>query len=139
IERILEPQADLRGAATVDAKIEGDEKSYKINVKLSSDDLAAYGAHIKGALGQGQVEGEGSRYKVAADLSSNEIVASGAQIHGLKIEGLKIEDDGARISFETRRAYAQTAAARGARLIDLSAVAIRGESSRGRVRASAPQ
>src|SRR5215813_337919 len=46
IERILEPHADLRGAATVDAKIEGEEKAYKINVKLSSDDLAAYGVRI---------------------------------------------------------------------------------------------
>ncbi len=139
IERILEPQAGLRGAATVDAKIEGEEKTYKINVKLSSDDLAAYGARINGALGQGQVEGEGSRYKVAADLSSNEIVASGAQIHGVKIEGIKAEGDGAKISFETRRAYARTAVAQGARLIDLSAVAIRGESSGGRIRAIAPQ
>src|SRR5215510_1886095 len=44
IERILEPHAALRGSATVDAKIEGEEKAYKINVKLSSGDLAAYGA-----------------------------------------------------------------------------------------------
>src|SRR5262252_2918846 len=139
IERILEPHAGLRGAATVDAKIEGESKAYKINVKLSSDDLAAYDARIKGALGQGQVEGEGSRYKVAADLSSDEIVAAGTQIRGLKIEGIKAEDDGAKIVFETRRAYAQTAVGQGARLIDLSAVAIRGESSEGRVRASAPQ
>src|SRR5262249_52307844 len=139
IERILEPHADLRGAATVDAKIEGQEKAYKINVKLSSDDLAAYGVRIKGALGQGQVEGEGGRYKVAADLSSNEVIASGAQIRGVKIEGIKAEDDGAKIGFETRRAYAQTAVGQGARLIDLSAAAIRGESSRGRIRASAPQ
>src|SRR6266498_2618750 len=139
IERILEPQAGLRGAATVDAKIEGVEKAYKINVKLSSDDLAAYDARIKGASGEGQVEGEGRRYKVAADLSSNEIVASGAQIRGVKIEGIKAEDDGVKIGFETRRAYAQTAVGQGARLIDLSAVAIRGESSRDRIRASAPQ
>ncbi|HMB28057.1 MAG TPA: AsmA-like C-terminal region-containing protein, partial [Blastocatellia bacterium] len=139
IERILEPHAGLRGAATVDAKIEGESKAYKINAKLSSDDLIAYGARIKGVSGAGQVEGEGSRYKVAADLSSNEIVASGAQIHGVKIEGIKAEDDGAKIVFETRRAYAQTAVGQGARLIDLSAVAIRGESSEGRVRASAPQ
>ena len=69
IERIFEPQAGLRGAATVDAKIEGEEKAYKINFKLNSDDLAAYGARIDGAFGQGQVEGEGSRYKGAADLS----------------------------------------------------------------------
>src|SRR5262245_33564393 len=139
IERILEPHDDLRGAATFDAKIEGEEKAYKINVKLSSDDLAAYGVRIKGVSGAGQVEGEGSRYKVAADLSSNEIVAPGTQIRGVKIEGIKAEDDGARIGFETRRAYAQTALGQGARLIDLSAVAIRGESSRGRIRASAPQ
>src|SRR5262249_9386449 len=72
-------------------------------------------------------------------LSSNEIVASEAQIHGLKIEGIKVEDDGAKIGFETRLAYAQTAAAQGARLIDLSAVAHRGESSGGRIRATAPQ
>src|SRR5215468_9828012 len=139
IERIMEPHAGLRGAAAVDAKIEGQEKAYKINVKLSSDDLAAYGARIKGALGHGQVEGEGRRYKVAADLSSNEIVASGTQIRGVKIEGIKAEDDGSKLSFETRRAYAQTAVGQGARLIDLSAVAIRGESSSGRIRASAPQ
>ncbi|HKQ89161.1 MAG TPA: translocation/assembly module TamB domain-containing protein [Blastocatellia bacterium] len=139
IERILEPQAGLRGAATVDAKIEGKEKAYKINLKLNSDDLAAYGARIKGALAQGEVEGEGSRYKVAADLSSNEIVASGAQLHGVKIEGIKVEGDGARIGFETRRAYARTAVGQGARLIDLSAVAIRGESSSGRIRASSTQ
>src|SRR5262245_61658788 len=139
IERILEPQAVLRGAATVDAKIEGEEKAYKINFKLNSDDLAAYGARINGVSGEGQVEGEGSRYKGAADLSSNEIVASGAQIHGVKIEGIKAEGDGAKIGFETRRAYDQTAVGQGARLIDLSAVAIRGESSSGRIRASAPQ
>src|SRR5262249_1578414 len=60
IERILEPQAGLRGAATVDAKIEGEEKAYKINFKLNSDDLAAYGARINGVSGAGQVEGEGS-------------------------------------------------------------------------------
>src|SRR6266540_3537222 len=113
IERILEPQAGLRGAATVDAKIEGVEKAYKINVKLSSDDLAAYDARIKGVSGEGQVEGEGRRYKVAADLSSNEIVASGAQIRGVKIEGIKAEDDGVKIGFETRRAYAQTAVGQG--------------------------
>src|SRR5215510_11829336 len=139
IERILQPQAGLRGAATVDAKIEGVEEAYKINGKLSSDDLAAYDARIKGALAQGQVEGEGSRYKVAADLGSNEIVASGTQIREVKIEGIKAEDDGAKIGFETRRAYAQMAVGQGARLIDLSAVTIRGESSRGRIRASAPQ
>src|SRR5262249_23453657 len=109
------------------------------NVKLSSDDLAAYGALIKGVSGAGQVDGEGGRYKVAADLSSNEIVASGAQVHGVKIEGIKAEGDGAKIGFETRRAYARTAVAQGARLIDLSAVAIRGESSRDHIRASAPR
>src|SRR5262249_27952207 len=139
IERILEPHADLRGAAKVDAKIEGKEKAYKINVKLSSDDLAAYSVRIKGVSGAGQVEGEGSRYKVAADLSSNEIAASGTQIRGVKVEGIKAVDDGAKIGFETRRAYAQTAVGQGARLIDLSVVAIRGESSGGRIRASAPQ
>src|SRR5215470_9906985 len=139
IERILEPHAGLRGAATVDAKIEGEGKAYKINAKLSSDDLAAYGVRIRGVSGAGQVEVEGSRYKVAADLSSNEIVASGTQIRGVKIEGIKAEDDGAKIDFETRRAYAQTAVGQGARLIDLSAVTIRGESSGGRIRASAPQ
>ncbi|HEY6400158.1 MAG TPA: translocation/assembly module TamB domain-containing protein, partial [Blastocatellia bacterium] len=139
IERMLEPHAGLSGEATVDAKIEGDEKAYKINARLSSDDLAAYGVRIKGALGQGQVEGEGSRYKLAADFSSNEIVASGAQIHGVKIEEIKAENEGARIGFETRRAYARTAVAQGARLIDLSAVEIRGESSGGRIRASATQ
>ncbi|HKE02804.1 MAG TPA: hypothetical protein VKE91_02030, partial [Blastocatellia bacterium] len=139
IERMLEPHAGLRGAATADAKIEGEGNGYKIDVKLSSDDLAAYGARIKGALGQGQVEGEGRHYKVAADLSSNEVVASGAQIHGVKLDGIKVEDDGAKIGFETRRAYAQTAIAQGARLIDLSAGAIRGESSGGRIHASAPQ
>src|SRR5262245_21594600 len=139
IERILEPQAGLRGAATVDAKIEGVEKAYKINAKLSSDDLAAYGDRIKSVSGAGQVEGEGSRYKVAADLSSNEIVARGAQIHGVKIEGIKAEGDGAKIGFETRRAYARTVVGQGARFIDLSADAIRGESSGGRIRASAPQ
>src|SRR5262245_17650169 len=139
IERIFEPQADLRGAATVDAKIEGVEKAYNINAKLSSDDLAAYGDRIKSVSGAGQVEGEGSRYKVAADLSSNEIVARGAQIHGVKIEGIKAEGDGAKIGFETRRAYARTVVGQGARFIDLSADAIRGESSGGRIRASAPQ
>src|SRR5262245_32902225 len=138
IERILEPQAGLRGAATVDAKIEGEEKAYKINVKLSSDDLTAYGARIKGALGQGQVEGQDRRYKVDSDLSSNEIIASGTQIHGVKVEGIKVEGDGAKFGFETRRAYARNAVAQGARLIDLSAVAIRGESSGERIRASAP-
>src|SRR5215813_643072 len=102
IERMFEPQAGLRGAATVDAKIEGEEKTYKINVKLSSDDFTAYGARINGALGHGQVEGEGSHYRVFADLSSNEIVASGTQIQGVKIEGIKAEDYGARIAFETR-------------------------------------
>ena len=139
VERMLEPHAGLRGAATVDAKIEGQENAYKINVKLSSDDLAVYGARIKGAHGLGQVEGVGSHYKVAADLSSNEIVASGAQIHGVKIEGFRAEDYGAKISFETRRAYAQKAVAQNARLIDLSAGAVRGESSGGRIHASAPQ
>src|SRR5215510_3874172 len=139
IERILEPQAGLRGAATVDAKIEGEEKAYKINVKLSSDDLTAYGARIKGALGQGQVKGEDRLYKIDSDLSSNEIIAAGTQIHGVKVEGIKAEGDGARISFETRRVYARTAVGQGARLIDLSAVGIRGESSGGRIRASAPQ
>src|SRR5262245_38498579 len=139
IIRFLEPQAGLRGAATVDAKIEGEKKAYKIDAKLSSDELAAYDARIKGVSGAGQVEGEGSRYKVAADLSSNEIVTPGAQIRGVKVEGIKAEGDGARIGFETRRAYAQTTVAQGARLIDLSAVAIRGESSGGRIRASAPQ
>src|SRR5262249_1076497 len=122
IERMLEPHAGLRGEATADAEIEGEGNGYKIDVKLSSDDLAAYGARIKGALGQGQVEGEGRHYKVAADLSSNEVVASSAQIHGVKIDGIMVEDDGAKIGFETRRAYAQTAIAQGARLIDLSAV-----------------
>jgi outer membrane protein assembly complex protein YaeT len=139
IERILEPRAGLRGAATVDAKIEGEKNAYKINAKLSSDDLAAYGTRIKGISGAGQVEGEGSSYKVAADLSSNEIAASEAQIHGVKIEGIKVEGDGAKVGFETRRAYAQTAVAQGARLIDLSAVAIRGESSGDLIRASATQ
>src|SRR5262245_46196201 len=139
IERMLEPHAGLRGAATVDAKIEGAEKAYKIDFKLSSDDLAAYGARIKGAHGQGQVEGAGRHYKVAADLSSNEIVAAEAQIHGVKIEGFKADDDGARIRFETRRAFAQKAVALNARLIDLSAGAIRGESSGGRIHATAPQ
>src|SRR5262245_50511643 len=138
IERIMEPHADLRGAATVDAKIEGKENAYKINVKLSSDDLAVYGVRIKGVSGAGQVEGEGSRCRVAVDLRSNEIVASGAQIHGVKIEGIKAEDDGAKIGFETRRAYAQTAVGQGARLIDLSAVACRGESSKGRIRDREP-
>src|SRR5262249_43213358 len=135
---MLEPQAGLRGAATVDAKIEGEEKAYKINVKLSSDDLAAYGARIKGALGHGQGEGEGSHYKVSADLSSNEIVASGTQIQGVKIEGIKAEDYGARIAFETRRAYAQKVVAQDARLIDLSAGSIRGEFVGGRIHAVAP-
>src|SRR5262245_34041183 len=101
-------------------RFEGAEKAYKIDFKLSSDDLAAYGARIKGAHGQGQVEGAGRHYKVAADLSSNEIVAAEAQIHGVKIEGLKADDDGAKIRFETRRAYAQKAVAQYARLFDLS-------------------
>src|SRR5262249_61804900 len=109
------------------------------NVTLSSNDLAAYGARIKGVSGEGQVEGEGSRYKVAADLSSNEILASGTQIHEVKIDGIKVEDDGAKIVFETRRAYAQTAIARGARLIDLSAGALHGGVSRGCHRSSAPR
>src|SRR5262245_1066239 len=139
IERMLEPHAGLQGAATVDAKIEGAEKAYKIDVKLSSDDLVAYGARIKGAHGLGQVEGAGSHYKVAADLSSNEIVASGAQIHGVKLEGFKAEDDGARIRFESRRAYAQKAVAQNAQIIDLSAGAIRGEYLGGRVHASVPE
>ncbi|HKQ76220.1 MAG TPA: translocation/assembly module TamB domain-containing protein [Blastocatellia bacterium] len=139
IERMFEPNAGLRGGATVDAKIEGVEKAYKIDVKLSSDDLVAYGARIKGAQGAGRVDGEGSHYKVVADMSSNEIVGSGAQIHGAKIEGFKADDDGAKIRFETRRAYAQKVVAQNARLIDLSAGAIHGESAGGRIHATAPQ
>ncbi|HEU0185788.1 MAG TPA: translocation/assembly module TamB domain-containing protein, partial [Blastocatellia bacterium] len=139
VEKMLESGAGLSGAATVDAKIEGEEKAYKIDARLSSNDLALYGVQIKGAFGHGQIEGEGGRYKLAADLSSNEVVASGAQIHGVKIEGIKAEDDGAKIVFETRRAYARTAVIQGPRLIDLSAVEIRGESSGGRIRASATQ
>ncbi len=135
IERILEPNAGLRGAATVEAKIEGAEKAYKIDFKLRSDELAAYDARIKGAHGQGRIEGAGNHYKVGADLSSNEIVTSGAQIHGAKLEGFKAEDDGVKIRFETRRAFAQSAAAQNARLIDLSIGAIRGESSGGRIHA----
>jgi outer membrane protein insertion porin family len=138
VERILEPGGGLRGVASVDAKIEGKEKSYKVNAKLGSDELTAYGARVKGALGQGQVEGDGARYKVAADLSSNEVAASGAQVHGLKVEGVKADGDGAKINFEARRAYAQSAAAQGARVIGLSIGSIRGESSEGRVHASAP-
>jgi outer membrane protein assembly complex protein YaeT len=57
----------------------------------------------------------------------------------VKIEGIKAEGDGAKIGFETRRAYARTAVAQGARLIDLSAVEIRGESSEGKIRASSKQ
>jgi outer membrane protein assembly complex protein YaeT len=87
----------------------------------------------------GRVEGEGSRYRLTGELGSDDFTAAGVRVRGAKVEGIAVQSNGEKLSFESKRARIQAVAAQGAKLANVAAGAIQGEMSDGRTRGSAPQ
>jgi outer membrane protein insertion porin family len=90
-ERVFVPDMGMQGAAAFNGNVNGEGKRYKINGSLSSDDLVAADARLRGvSVEEITVESDGQRITFAGkQASANSIVAQNNQLSNVQAYGLQ--------------------------------------------------
>jgi autotransporter translocation and assembly factor TamB len=91
VQRVFLPDTKLQGAAAFNGNINGEGKGYKINGRLSSDDLTAAGARMRGAnIEEVTAESDGERITFSSrQATANSVVAQKNQLANITASGLQ--------------------------------------------------
>jgi outer membrane protein assembly complex protein YaeT len=102
--RVLAPHLGLRGSATFNGRISGEESKYRITGGVTSDDFAAPGNHLRGAsIDDVKVESDGQRIT----FSSSRARASSAAVQSNQLTGVAANDISGEVSEGITRANVQ--------------------------------
>jgi outer membrane protein insertion porin family len=90
-QRVFLPDTTLQGVAAFNGNINGEGKVYKINGRLSSDELTAAGARVRGAnIEQVTAESDGERITFSStQATANSVVAQNNQLANITATGLQ--------------------------------------------------
>jgi outer membrane protein assembly complex protein YaeT len=92
-ERVFVPDAGLQGTATFNGTVNGEEARYRINGRLTSDELTAADARLRGAsVEEIYVENDGERIAFNSSLArADSVSAQGNQLFDVRASGLSGE------------------------------------------------
>jgi outer membrane protein assembly complex protein YaeT len=105
--------------------------SFDTQAKVNLDEAARVFVPDVGLRGtatfNGEVNGEEARYRINGRLTSDELVAADATVRGASVEEIYVENDGARLTFNSSLARADSVVAQGNQLLDVRASGLSGE------------